>query len=276
MPCRAWKAFACRERGNTPSSLARDSNSVITKIFDPLNNIPLYVTLTALRSALIQLMNPKPRTGAKCLRHASLEWGRLASNECALMSRERLSKIALIGNYLPRKCGIATFTCDLRMGFDAPRIRAGMFRLAVNDRPEGSAYSKDVRFEIAEQDLPSYRLAADFLQSANVEVLCVQNEFGIYGGAAGTVPGFAAHALMKSLGTTAAEIDIRRSCMQMLKDLRHPFGAGEPIYDVTFENVQEGERTSHLLEVRSARVATSVPRWTPSQLRGWRSPHSNP
>ena len=56
----------------------------------------------------------------------------------------------------------------------------------MNDRPEGYAYSPDVQFEIAAQDLPSYRRAADFLQSANVDLLCVQHEFGIYGGAAGS------------------------------------------------------------------------------------------
>jgi NAD+ synthase (glutamine-hydrolysing) len=58
-----------------------------------------------------------------------------------------------------------------------------------------------------------------------------------------------AHALMKSLHINAEEVDIRPSCMQMLKDLRHPFSAGEPVYDVTFENVQAGERTSHLFRL---------------------------
>ena len=72
-----------------------------------------------------------------------------------------------------------------------------------------------------------------------------------------TMPGYAtshktlqnAHALMKSLHVTAEEIDIRPSCLQMLKDLRHPFAAGDPVYDVTFENVQAGERTSHLFRL---------------------------
>jgi NAD+ synthase (glutamine-hydrolysing) len=72
-----------------------------------------------------------------------------------------------------------------------------------------------------------------------------------------TMPGYAtshktlqnAHALMKSLHITAEEIDIRPSCMQMLKDLRHPYAAGDPVYDVTFENVQAGERTSHLFRL---------------------------
>ncbi len=72
-----------------------------------------------------------------------------------------------------------------------------------------------------------------------------------------TMPGFAtsdrtygnAWGLMRALGTTAAEIDIRPSSTQMLKDIGHPFGNGEPVYDVTFENVQAGERTSHLFRL---------------------------
>jgi NAD+ synthase (glutamine-hydrolysing) len=72
-----------------------------------------------------------------------------------------------------------------------------------------------------------------------------------------TMPGFATSAgtrdnawkLMQALGTSAAEIDIRPSCTQMLKDLGHPFADGQPVYDVTFENVQAGERTSHLFRL---------------------------
>ncbi len=72
-----------------------------------------------------------------------------------------------------------------------------------------------------------------------------------------TMPGFAtsdttlknAHALMKALGVTAREIDIKPSCLQMLRDLQHPFVEGRPQYDITFENVQAGERTSHLFRL---------------------------
>ncbi len=72
-----------------------------------------------------------------------------------------------------------------------------------------------------------------------------------------TMPGFAtsirtreqAHALMREIGASASEIDIRPSCLQMLKDIGHPFIKGEPVYDVTFENVQAGERTSHLFRL---------------------------
>lgn len=72
-----------------------------------------------------------------------------------------------------------------------------------------------------------------------------------------TMPGFAtsgstrenAHTLMRTLGVTAAEIDIRPSCLQMLRDIDHPYSRGEPVYDITFENVQAGERTSHLFRL---------------------------
>jgi NAD+ synthase (glutamine-hydrolysing) len=72
-----------------------------------------------------------------------------------------------------------------------------------------------------------------------------------------TMPGFAtssgtksnAWKLMKALGISAHEIDIRPSATQMLKDLEHPFSRGEPVYDITFENVQAGERTSHLFRL---------------------------
>jgi NAD+ synthase (glutamine-hydrolysing) len=72
-----------------------------------------------------------------------------------------------------------------------------------------------------------------------------------------TMPGFAtsdhtynnAWALMRALGITASEIDIRPSSLQMMKDIGHPYANGEPVYDITFENVQAGERTSHLFRL---------------------------
>ncbi|HEY5769935.1 MAG TPA: NAD(+) synthase [Terrimicrobium sp.] len=72
-----------------------------------------------------------------------------------------------------------------------------------------------------------------------------------------TMPGFAtssitlrnAHSLMQALRVTASEIDIRPSCLQMLRDLGHPFSKGERVYDIAFENVQAGERTSHLFRL---------------------------
>jgi NAD+ synthase (glutamine-hydrolysing) len=72
-----------------------------------------------------------------------------------------------------------------------------------------------------------------------------------------TMPGFAttertlrqARQLMAGVGCEAVEIDVRPSCMQMLKDIGHPFASGQPVFDTTFENVQAGERTSHLFRL---------------------------
>ena len=76
-----------------------------------------------------------------------------------------------------------------------------------------------------------------------------------------TMPGFAtgeatkgnAWTLMDTLGITGAEIDIRPAATQMLKDMDHPFGRGEPVYDVTFENVQAGLRTDYLFRLANQR-----------------------
>ena len=93
-----------------------------------------------------------------------------------------------------------------------------------------------------------------------------------------TMPGFAtsevtkaqAHELMRALGTSAEEIDIRPSCRQMLADVNHPFSRGEEVYDITFENVQAGERTSHLFRLANQRGGFVVGTGDLSELAlGW-------
>ncbi len=95
-------------------------------------------------------------------------------------------KIAFIGNHLPRKCGIATFTSDLLAAVAAEHPRCQCFSVAVNDINGGYDYPEAVRFEIEEQDLSSYLRAADFLNISSVEMVCLQHEFGIFGGPAGS------------------------------------------------------------------------------------------
>jgi glycosyltransferase involved in cell wall biosynthesis len=95
-------------------------------------------------------------------------------------------RIAFLGDYLPRLCGIATFTHDLCESVAAAAPEADCFVGAVNDRAEGYDYPQRVRFEFLEKDLDSYRRAADFLNFNNADILCVQHEFGIYGGPAGS------------------------------------------------------------------------------------------
>ncbi|MEX1018790.1 MAG: NAD(+) synthase [Litorilinea sp.] len=93
-----------------------------------------------------------------------------------------------------------------------------------------------------------------------------------------TMPGFAtsastktnAHKLMAALGVTAEEIDIRPSARQMLHDIGHPYADGEPVYDVTFENVQAGERTSHLFRLANFNDALVLGTGDLSELAlGW-------
>ena len=95
-------------------------------------------------------------------------------------------RIAFLGGFEPRHCGIATFTTDLCNSVAAAVPDVECFAGAVNDRVEGYKYPPQVRFELLEKDLDSYRRAADFLNFNNVDVLCVQHEFGIYGGPAGS------------------------------------------------------------------------------------------
>ena len=104
-----------------------------------------------------------------------------------LLSRsDALPRIAFLGNYLPRMCGIATFTHDLCEAVAGAAPDSDCFVGAVNDRTEGYPYPARVHFELLEKDLNFYRRAADFLNFNNADVLSVQHEFGIYGGPAGS------------------------------------------------------------------------------------------
>ncbi|MFY2992813.1 NAD(+) synthase [Achromobacter xylosoxidans] len=93
-----------------------------------------------------------------------------------------------------------------------------------------------------------------------------------------TMPGFAtstrtlqqARQLMAVVGCTASEVDIRPSCLQMLKDLGHPYADGQPVYDITFENVQAGERTNHLFRIANFNSAIVIGTGDLSELAlGW-------
>lgn len=97
------------------------------------------------------------------------------------------SSIAFVGDYSPRRCGIATFTSDICEAIAAqPQVNSNIFAVAVNDVPDGYPYSPRVRFEIREKVLADYYLAADFLNINQVSVVCLQHEFGLYGGASGS------------------------------------------------------------------------------------------
>src|SRR5579864_2634280 len=106
--------------------------------------------------------------------------------DCLMKEVSKVRKIAFVGDHLPRKCGIATFTSDLLSAVAGAHPQSQCFSVSVNDLAGGYEYPEVVRFEIEEQDLSSYLRAADFLNISNVDVVCLQHEFGIYGGPAGS------------------------------------------------------------------------------------------
>ena len=95
------------------------------------------------------------------------------------------TRIAFVGNYLPRQCGIATFTTDLcnavAMEFGSDRL----FAIPVNDPDSAYDYPQQVRLELEQEDLTSYERAAEFLNFNGNDLVCIQHEYGIYGGVAG-------------------------------------------------------------------------------------------
>ena len=94
-------------------------------------------------------------------------------------------RIAFVGNYLPRHCGIATFTTDLCDAIHSEYGAAELLALPVNDTEEGYTYPARVRFELSEDNVASYRQAADFLNFRRIDLVCLQHEYGIFGGRAG-------------------------------------------------------------------------------------------
>lgn len=98
---------------------------------------------------------------------------------------DQIRRFATLGNHLPRRCGIATFTTHLTAALLEQLPGADGFVVAMNDSGHHHAYPPRVRFEVGEGDLRSYRRAADFLNVTQVDVVSVQHEYGIFGGKAG-------------------------------------------------------------------------------------------
>ena len=97
-----------------------------------------------------------------------------------------IKSVAVIGNYLPRQCGIATFTMDLVEGLSAEAPDINCWTVAMNDRPEGYPYPEKVRFEINQNKLSDYSTASQFINISQTDIVCVQHEYGLFGGPAGS------------------------------------------------------------------------------------------
>lgn len=93
--------------------------------------------------------------------------------------------IAMLGNHLPRHCGIATFTTDLMTAIERETPNVESFVVAMNDPSARHAYPPRVRFEVPQGDIEAYRRAADFINVKGADILSVQHEYGIFGGPAG-------------------------------------------------------------------------------------------
>jgi glycosyltransferase involved in cell wall biosynthesis len=96
------------------------------------------------------------------------------------------TRIAVIGNYLPRQCGIATFTTDLCTAIASEYGSARLFAIPVNDPESSYEYPDRVRMEIEQEDFASYERAAEFLNFNGNDLVCLQHEYGIFGGPAGS------------------------------------------------------------------------------------------
>ncbi len=101
-------------------------------------------------------------------------------------SRDGLRSIVLVGSYLPRRCGIATFTADLARAIAAVGGDTRVAVTALNDQPEGYDYPREVAFEVNQNQLRDYGLAADYLNVSQVDIVCVQHEYGVFGGPEGS------------------------------------------------------------------------------------------
>jgi glycosyltransferase involved in cell wall biosynthesis len=99
---------------------------------------------------------------------------------------EGIESVAVIGNYLPRQCGIATFTTDLVESIAAEAPDINCWAAVMNDKPEGYSYPEKVRFEINQNKLADYRVASQFINISQTDIVSLQHEYGLFGGQAGS------------------------------------------------------------------------------------------
>lgn len=97
----------------------------------------------------------------------------------------QLHRIAFLGNQLPRRCGIATFTHDLHQALSAARPNLETSVVAMTDPNQSYDYPKSVCFQVREDYIGDYARAAEFLNAARFDVVNLQHEYGIFGGEAG-------------------------------------------------------------------------------------------
>src|SRR6202158_4031916 len=105
--------------------------------------------------------------------------------DCRGTDMTPLRRIAVIGNSLPRRCGIATFTTDLQQAISISRPNLETCIVAMTDHGQAYDYPQAVAFQIQDDNIEEYLRAADFLNAGRFDTVCLQHEFGIFGGEAG-------------------------------------------------------------------------------------------
>lgn len=110
----------------------------------------------------------------------------LPTRAAASSRKKGPKKVSFIGSYAPRRCGIATFSNDLLGALAACAPDSEFWSVAVNDIQAGYDYPPEVHFEIGQKTLSDYRKAVDFLNMNQVEAVCLQHEFGLFGGSSGS------------------------------------------------------------------------------------------
>jgi glycosyltransferase involved in cell wall biosynthesis len=149
------------------------------------------------RVASIHRASVNSRQDSECCNHSASKWGNMSLSETFYIkgltgsasgthSLSLPTRIAFIGNYLPRQCGIATFTTDLCTAIAIEYGSERLFAIAVNDPESSYQYPERVRLELAQEDQASYERAAEFLNFNGNDLVCLQHEYGIYGGVAGS------------------------------------------------------------------------------------------
>ncbi len=144
------------------------------QVAHPSGSIALPPTLWQSRG-VVRAHEP-PRSRGALLRRTAMP---------VLQAPTTLHRVAMLGNHLPRQCGIATFTTDLSTAIRTAYPTLDCMILAMNDAVGRHAYPAEVRFEINAPEVAGYQKAAEFINHAGVDVLSVQHEYGIFGGAAG-------------------------------------------------------------------------------------------
>ena len=123
------------------------------------------IPITVFPNRALEVISSRPRVGE-----------RKSATAARLQPKPSLpSRIAVIGNYLPRQCGIATFTTDLCAAISAEYGTARLLALPVNDTEAGYEYPARVRWSLSQDDLKSYQEAADFLNFNNIDMVCLQH-----------------------------------------------------------------------------------------------------